>query len=342
VAGWQIAPGLTYTQWTETAPQGLTKVYVLTARLDQPGLVLDQVSGPTVSARAPLSRWLAADGAIAGVNADFFDIDDTGAPLGVGVDRQHSLLHAPRVGWNTTFLIDRKGNPYVLPDRLVAKVVRRGEPAIPLTNLNSPTVTRGGIGLYTPSWGNAPGRRVANRATVVRQVVVRGGIVRSNRPTLSSGTPIYGDLLIGRDHGAVALQELRVGERVNVQRSLTIPARVAVSGSVQLLHSGRVTTKDNKELHPRTAIGIDRDRRLLHLVVVDGRAESSGGKTLLQLAQLLRSLGDEEGLNLDGGGSSTMVARNPAGRVLLRNHPSDGHERPVPNGLGFRYTPPAG
>ena len=205
MAGWQIAPGLAYSQWSEVGPQGATRVYVLTARLDQPGLVLDQVSGPTVSARAPLSRWLAADGAIAGVNADFFDIDDTGAPLGVGVDRQHALLHAPASGWNTTFLIDRKGNPDVVQDRLVARVARRGGPAIAITNFNSPTVARGGIGLYTPSWGTAPGKRVAQPRHRVRQVVVHGGVVRSNRPRLSAGTPIHGDLLIGRDHGAAVL-----------------------------------------------------------------------------------------------------------------------------------------
>ncbi len=103
-----------------------------------------------------------------------------------------------------------------------------------------------------------------------------------------------------------------------------------------------MVTKDNGELHPRTAIGIDRDLRLLHLVVVDGRSESSSGQTLLQLANLLRSLGDDAALNLDGGGSSTMVAKDPAGLLGVRNSPSDGAQRAVPNGLGFRYTPPPG
>ena len=101
-------------------------------------------------------------------------------------------------------------------------------------------------------------------------------------------------------------------------------------------------TKDNGELHPRTAIGIDRDQRLLHLVVVDGRSESSSGQTLLQLANLLRSLGDDAAINLDGGGSSTMVAKDPVGVLGVRNSPSDGSPREVPNGLGFRYTPPPG
>lgn len=340
--GWPVSPGLEYAQWTQVETQGPVQVYVLTARLDQPGLVLDQVSGPTVVARAPLSRWLLDDRAVAGVNGDFFDIGDTGAPFGVGVDRQRGLLHAPRAGWNTTFVIDSRGTARVLQDSLAARVLRRGRPAIGITNFNSPVVAANGIGLYTAAWGRTSGRRVVEGSKRLRQVVVRRGVVRSNRTRLSTRTRIRGLMLIGRGDGARRLRALRVGRRVRVQNSLTVSARVAVSGSVQLLRDGLPTAPQNAELHPRTAIGIDRDQRLLHLVVVDGRSTLSRGLTLLQLASLLQSLGDEEALNLDGGGSSTMIAKDTSGVVGLRNRPSDGQQRKVPNGLGFRYTPPRG
>jgi exopolysaccharide biosynthesis protein len=75
---------------------------------------------------------------------------------------------------------------------------------------------------------------------------------------------------------------------------------------------------------------------------VDGRSESSSGYTLRQLGRLMLSLGAEEALNLDGGGSSTMVTRRPSGAVRVANQPSDGEERPVPEGLELVYTPPAG
>ena len=120
-----MAPGLEYSRWTQVEPQGPVQVHLLTARLDEPGLVLDQVSGTAIRSRAPLSQWLRADNAVAGVNADFFDIGDTGAPLGVGADRQRRLLHAPRSGWNNTFLIDSGGTPRVMLDRLYSRVVPR-------------------------------------------------------------------------------------------------------------------------------------------------------------------------------------------------------------------------
>jgi exopolysaccharide biosynthesis protein len=55
--------------------------------------------------------------------------------------------------------------------------------------------------------------------------------------------------------------------------------------------------------------------------------------TLVELAELMRQLGATEALNLDGGGSTTMVARR-AGRIEVVNRPSDATgERPVANVL---------
>jgi Phosphodiester glycosidase len=87
--------------------------------------------------------------------------------------------------------------------------------------------------------------------------------------------------------------------------------------------------------HPRTAIGLNADRTKLWLVVVDGRQDYSDGMTLPELRRIFLLLGADEVLNLDGGGSSTMVVR---GRVV--NHPSDpSGERPVVNGLGITRDP---
>jgi hypothetical protein len=82
--------------------------------------------------------------------------------------------------------------------------------------------------------------------------------------------------------------------------------------------------------HPRTALGLDPEGRRLWIVVVDGRREGvSEGMTLPELANLLQSLGARAALNLDGGGSSTMVVK---GRVASR--PSDPlGPRPVVNAL---------
>ncbi len=80
--------------------------------------------------------------------------------------------------------------------------------------------------------------------------------------------------------------------------------------------------------HPRTAAGVAANGDLL-LVVVDGRQEASRGVDLAELARLMREAGARDALNLDGGGSSTLVVQ---GRLV--NRPTGGtFERQVMNAL---------
>jgi hypothetical protein len=84
--------------------------------------------------------------------------------------------------------------------------------------------------------------------------------------------------------------------------------------------------------HPRTAVGFDVTTNKLWLIEVDGRQlPHSDGMTLPELASLMEALGIDEGLNLDGGGSSVMVVLGSA-----RNRPSDAAgERAVVNALAL-------
>jgi exopolysaccharide biosynthesis protein len=80
---------------------------------------------------------------------------------------------------------------------------------------------------------------------------------------------------------------------------------------------------------PRTVIGNTADNKLI-LFVCDGRQALSDGATMLELAQIMKALGCVNALNLDGGGSSAMIA----GGTLL-NKPSDGSERAVASVVAF-------
>lgn len=84
--------------------------------------------------------------------------------------------------------------------------------------------------------------------------------------------------------------------------------------------------------HPRTAVGYDVATGKLWLIEVDGRQPPySDGMTLPELATLMEALGIDEGLNLDGGGSSVIVIHGSA-----RNRPSDAAgERAVVNALAL-------
>jgi len=187
---------------------------------------------------------------------------------------------------------------------------------------------------FTPEGAAVGSEVVAGRVTSARA-----------RPTVAwrPGAPPWMGSASVRD------DSLRVGWAVGLQAGDGLTQ--AVGGFPELLDGGLrvgdLGVADRPAFaasrHPRTAVAWDPARRLLLLVVVDGRQASySVGMTLPELAKLLETWGAREAVNLDGGGSSVMVVLGAA-----RNRPSDGAgERPVVNALalvrdadGCRATP---
>ncbi|MFM7055652.1 MAG: phosphodiester glycosidase family protein [Planctomycetota bacterium] len=111
---------------------------------------------------------------------------------------------------------------------------------------------------------------------------------------------------------------------------------VAVSGFAYCLLDG-VVQPSGDDLHPRTALGLSADGRWLVVLVVDGRRHSSPGATTAELGAWLLQLGADDGINMDGGGSSTLCWWNPQ---LPGKDKSELLNRPVGNGLKL-LTPAA-
>ncbi|WP_231934526.1 phosphodiester glycosidase family protein [Botrimarina colliarenosi] len=105
----------------------------------------------------------------------------------------------------------------------------------------------------------------------------------------------------------------------------------AIGGYGVIVEGGAVVRPKNEiasfidSLHPRTAVGVGDGGRLLYLVVVDGRQPGySEGVDLNELGELLRRLGADDAVNLDGGGSTTLVVETTGGAFRLVNQPIDG------------------
>lgn len=113
-----------------------------------------------------------------------------------------------------------------------------------------------------------------------------------------------------------------------------------IGGWPRLIKDGKNIIKTNKNAegvierfsenrHPRSAVGFDKDSTTIFFIAVDGRQKSSRGMTLEELADFMIGEGLYQGLNLDGGGSTTMVINN-----VVVNQPSDASgEREVGNCL---------
>ena len=100
--------------------------------------------------------------------------------------------------------------------------------------------------------------------------------------------------------------------------------RHAVSGFRFVLEKKEPSGKQQGTA-PRTGIGLSADRRYLYIFVADGRQpEYSLGMTEFEVGTFLRYLGADIGINMDGGGSSTLVLRRKNKAVMLNKQPANG------------------
>ncbi|MFH8803317.1 phosphodiester glycosidase family protein [Streptomyces sp. NPDC017936] len=363
-----IAAGVAYRQYNLPAAAGTTHVHVLSVDLTNTHVRLGLLHPGKVAARAPVSRMATAQKAVAGVNGDFFNISEvqhpgvtaTGAAVGPAIGDGKALKGAvpdgqrfgpelpPGATTKDVVGVSTDGRARLDSLTLEGSVSAPGR-LFPLGGLNQYALAEDSIGAYTSDWGSVSRlratcgtdtERAAPCSTNTYEVTVRKGVVVSASATPGSGAIAPGTtVLVGREAGAQRLRGLVKGQRATVRHTLTAASRRAYRfalGGYPVLSGGKALTGlDTRTSAVRTAVGLANGGQRVLLFAVDGAAAYRKGLTIAEVAQALKSLGATEGFSLDGGGSSTLVARaSGASGVTVRNHPSDGTERPVPNGIG--------
>ncbi len=101
-----------------------------------------------------------------------------------------------------------------------------------------------------------------------------------------------------------------------------------------------MSTQPSTTVHPRTAVGISENERYLYMMTIDGRRTGhSDGADYKDTGDWLVRFGSYNGLNLDGGGSTTMVMDDGLGGYDLLNVPSGSKERWNGSNIGVRVIP---
>ncbi|MFD5462833.1 phosphodiester glycosidase family protein [Kitasatospora sp. NPDC127059] len=364
-----LVPGVAYRELTVRTPHGDARVYAVRADLRRPGVRADLLFPGAVADRAPLTRLAGARGAVAAVNGDFFDITEeqhpgveaTGAPSGPVVHRGRALKaavpEAQRFGWapppgeSDRDVLGVGVDGVARTGRLELRGrLRTPDGTRPLGGLNQYALPVGSIGAFTTDWGEVSRARAACGTDESRkapcsedtwEVTVRGNRVVAASPAPGSGPiPAGSTVLLGREAGAHVLAGLPIGAPVAVDYRLAsnrpVPFAFAL-GAYPLLRGGRpLLGLDNRDVEPRSAVGLADGGRVLTLLSTDGREGASTGLALTELAEAVRDLDCPDGVYLDGGASATLVARDPAtGTLTVRNLLDHGQERRIPNGIGI-------
>lgn len=362
-----VAPGVTLTSFDQYGPDVLTgeagwlQGSLLTADLTG-DVSLDRFFPGKVAQREQLSTQANRAGAIAGVNASYFDISTTGAPWRVSI-QDGEMLQSPHIDdpngacKECSVVVTEDGMAQVgeilfegtvrLPDDATVKLDAINKPKFQITD---------GIMAFTPVWGEATRNRPVDDTEEKIEVVITNGKVASSTQTPGQGPIPDGSFtLVARGSAVPTLAALEPGDPVSIEYDFRSTddqkIQAAASGRQILVADGkpqqpRVNSSD-PDPHPRTAVGFSKDGGQVFMLTVDGRQpEFSEGVALDELAEMMVELGAHSAVNFDGGGSTTLVARKPGAETAeLVNRPSEFDDdeirpgefsqRPVPDGLGL-------
>jgi hypothetical protein len=333
-----IAPGLVYLRYQKEGLVG----HVLKMDLKAADLRLRSIKAKGKESIRQLHDRLDGKEAtiLAALNGDYFRMEsEAGLPYGVQVS-DGRLIFAPMKRSMIGF--GPKNEPYVGVVSLSAKLSfssgtkQRSQikwtPVDGINVLDRESSRQSGIYLYTPAFLGLNLSRPNGLIMVLEAVepalqvgdVCEGKIARMEPSGKSINVPEAGCLLYFFGAAAKPAAQVKVGQAVTLK--IELPPIVggvsqAIGGGPRLIRDGKKSIEIDKEdfasfqsmgitaRHPRSAIGFDRSKGNLFLVMVEGRQRESRGMTFGELATFMGELGCYQAMAFDGGGSAAMYVQ---------------------------------
>lgn len=325
--------------------------------------------GPTLAPTETVSELSAYSGAMAAVNASFFTFAASssfpGDPVGLGL-YGGNLLSEPSTGTaEVSMLVDARTNQVSFPgklawqERMVNKRTGNGlkleflghPPVVPsqCTKKKNPAKCRqsgdvvklpAAFSETTPS-GKGVEVVLGRNGCVVSRERERGTTLKPVQTSIQATGRESKRLMTisrpgNREKKACLRSSMRLRDSLG-QRIPTGPWMYGVNGRFTLTREGvAVVPRGQTSLfmrHPRTFVGRTAAGQI-GIVTVDGRQPDSVGVSLREAAQVALNLGLTDSINLDGGGSTTMVVNG-----ALANSVSGSSERSVGDALIWSPTP---
>ncbi|MGE5315891.1 MAG: phosphodiester glycosidase family protein, partial [Acidobacteriota bacterium] len=351
-----VGPGMIYTHYTVSSVPW--EMDVLEIDLRNPYLRLetakagDRYAGLEKTSAMAARKSAPGHRVIGAINADFFDMSN-GKPINIQV-AQGEFVRGPSSGLSTIGFTDM--NRPVMERLSMSGAVINGGAKAPIHNVNQTRNTDQLI-LFNSFMGTSTGTNMYGAEALVRPVTpwIVNDTVACVVDTIVSGVgnmaiPKGSAVLSG--HGVSAsfiTSSMKKGDTVRIVMTLAPSAKritEVIGGYPRIVKNGEDYVDQGYseeggpdhtyQRHNRTAIGFNADTTKLYFVVVDGRTAASLGMTLKEVSAFMRAIGVWQGMNFDGGGSTTMVINN-----AIVNHPTDGSgERPVANAMLAVTTAP--
>lgn len=339
----KIGPGMTRTQLHLSGSQPID-VHYITIDRNSKGISFRATRGSSsngLEKTSAMGKRITGNGkiAIAGINGDFFDVTST-YPDGSTRPRMttYSTIIDGEIHRTSPqghqFVVDASGNPSITLLDFSSATISCGEQSVSFGGVNIESINYSGdsapdnaVTLYTgKGWKSTYQSQYEGNCAEIAAIPLDDNFLntgsicqfRIKGTAETSGNmiiPENGCVLFGRGAGKTFIESLAEGDIVTInpqirdQDGKSLIPMLSVGGNPPVVSKGIAlesdgTRPDAVDLHPRTGVGISKDGSKVIFMTVDGRGVSVG-VTTRQLGDLLVHAGAEEGLNFDGGGSST-------------------------------------
>ncbi|NCC15220.1 MAG: phosphodiester glycosidase family protein [Clostridia bacterium] len=341
-----VTRGVVYEKNSRMTDAGILNMYVLKMDLTESTLEFKEVESTVeYGLKETVKKLLTDNGALAGVNSDFFGMTGTysasfGAVVKDGelVSAGTSLNHDK--DQYASFFMDEDNNPFFDYFKMTATFANEKK-TIELASINK--VTSMVFPIYFDRQAASSTADLDKRFEGLVKFVVEDDVITDiSEPGETVAVPEDGYLIVmSKDYRTNAANVFQVGDVItyNVTTSIDLDdMEVGFGGGGKLLINGTeapATSIVASGRQPRTAFGISQDGKTAIIMVVDGRGDSIGA-THSEMAGYMKEYGAYNAMHLDGGGSSTMAVKTVEDTQLdVENTVSDGSERKVINAVGI-------
>ena len=362
-----VTNGATHISKQVLTDSGWQDLNILRIDLSNDNVVLKPIQSSVLGERNTIMNLATSAGALAAVNADYFDMSTKTPAFGPSIS-EGSLNNAYHNDYYTlgpqkymgTLIVDEEGQASMDYYSVKMWVETDGQKAFDLSSYNK-----------TPSSIRTPfvidRTYYVNNAALIskyQQVGLYTVLIEEDTVSYISGlnevVEIPKDayaIMISGDTFSKYIPYLEEGSEIVLQQVITLnneivesvsDLQMGIGGGGLILKNGQAyqgqahkVSGDKKE--PRTIVANTYTPNEVLLITIDGRTNQSLGANHTDLIKILQELGAKDAMYLDGGGSTTMVVRNEGDMNLtLQNKPSGGSQRNVANGIGVFSTRPQG
>ena len=355
-----VTQGVTLDNIIRFTTDGWYNFHVLKVDMTNQYISVDTLTNKdSVGKTATTNKLAAQRNAVAAVNASFFTASGSGNGFPVGAIVQSSDIMAAYSSFNkygnvmSTFSINNLNEVLLDYWRVDLSLSSQKGSILPVEQYNVANKARyTELNVFDKKWGKTAVGASAEMPDIFQMVVVNGVVAQFLPAQPAAPIPDNGFVVVTRTDGAAKLQQaFAIGDSVTMNIGSTpdwTKLKMAISGSSMLVKDGAIpaafsfNAQDVTIKSPKTSIGSSKDGKTVYFVTVDGRQTSSIGLTQKDMALFMKGIGAYNAINMDGGGSTTMVAR-PLGSetVKVMNKPSDGTTRNVLVGIGVFTSAPA-